>query len=158
MTNKKADIVRVYLPPDANCLLWVTDHCLRTYDRVNVIVAGKQPAPQWLTMEQSIKHCDVGIGIWDWACNDRDGSEPDVVMACAGDVPALETIAAGQLEEAAGVQRIEADVQALDQGLACRRAHVHALEPQGRTWRVMGGQLWQHSCARVGVQQAVEAH
>jgi phosphoketolase len=94
VTNKKADIVRVYLPPDANCLLWVIDHCLRTYDRVNVIVAGKQPAPQWLTMEQAIKHCDVGIGIWDWACNDRDGSEPDVVMACAGDVPALETIAA----------------------------------------------------------------
>jgi xylulose-5-phosphate/fructose-6-phosphate phosphoketolase len=94
VTNKKADIVRVYLPPDANCLLWVTDHCLRTYDRVNVIVAGKQPAPQWLTMEQAIKHCDVGIGIWDWACNDHDGSEPDVVMACAGDVPTLETIAA----------------------------------------------------------------
>jgi xylulose-5-phosphate/fructose-6-phosphate phosphoketolase len=94
VTNKKADIVRVYLPPDANCLLWVTDHCLRTYDRVNVIVAGKQPAPQWLTMEQAIKHCDVGIGIWDWACNGRDGSEPDVVMACAGDVPTLETIAA----------------------------------------------------------------
>jgi xylulose-5-phosphate/fructose-6-phosphate phosphoketolase len=94
VTNKKADIVRVYLPPDANCLLWVIDHCLRTYDRVNVIVAGKQPAPQWLTMDQAIKHCDVGIGIWDWACNDHDGSEPDAVMACAGDVPTLETIAA----------------------------------------------------------------
>jgi xylulose-5-phosphate/fructose-6-phosphate phosphoketolase len=94
VTNKKADIVRVYLPPDANCLLWVTDHCLRTYDRVNVVVAGKQPAPQWLTMDEAIKHCDVGIGIWDWASNDPDGSEPDVVMACAGDVPTLETIAA----------------------------------------------------------------
>jgi xylulose-5-phosphate/fructose-6-phosphate phosphoketolase len=92
--NKKADIVRVYLAPDANCLLWVTDHCLRTYDRINVIVAGKQPAPQWLTMEEAVKHCDVGIGIWDWASNDPDGGEPDVVMACAGDVPTLETIAA----------------------------------------------------------------
>jgi xylulose-5-phosphate/fructose-6-phosphate phosphoketolase len=95
--NKKADIVRVYLAPDANCLLWVTDHALRTYDRINVIVAGKQPAPQWLTMEQAIKHCEAGIGIWDWASNDKDGSEPDVVMACAGDVPTLETIAAVDL-------------------------------------------------------------
>jgi len=93
VTNKKADIVRVYLPPDANTLLWVTDHCLRTYDRVNVIVAGKQPAPQWLTMDQAVKHCEVGIGIWDWASNDARG-EPDVVMACAGDVPTLEIIAA----------------------------------------------------------------
>jgi xylulose-5-phosphate/fructose-6-phosphate phosphoketolase len=97
VTNKKADIVRVYLAPDANCLLWVMDHCLRTYDRINVVVAGKQPAPQWLTMEEAIKHCDVGIGIWDWASNDPDGSEPDVVMACAGDVPTLETIAAVSL-------------------------------------------------------------
>jgi len=95
--NKKADIVRVYLAPDANCLLWVTDHCLRTYDRVNVIVAGKQPAPQWLTIDEAVKHCDVGIGIWDWASNDPDGSEPDVVMACAGDVPTQETIAAVDL-------------------------------------------------------------
>ncbi len=95
--NKKADIVRVYLAPDANCLLWVMDHCLRTYDRINVVVAGKQPAPQWLTMEEAIKHCDIGIGIWDWASNDPDGSEPDVVMACAGDVPTLETIAAVSL-------------------------------------------------------------
>ena len=97
VTNKKADIVRVYLAPDANCLLWVADHCLRTYDRINVIVAGKQPAPQWLTMDQAVKHCEAGIGIWDWASNDPDGSEPDVVMACAGDVPTLETIAAVSL-------------------------------------------------------------
>ena len=97
VVNKKADIVRVYLAPDANCLLWVTDHCLRTYDRVNVIVAGKQPAPQWLTIDEAVKHCDVGIGIWDWASNDPDGSEPDVVMACAGDVPTQETIAAVDL-------------------------------------------------------------
>jgi xylulose-5-phosphate/fructose-6-phosphate phosphoketolase len=97
VTNKKADIVRVYLPPDANCLLWATDHCLRTYNRINVIVAGKQPAPQWLTMDEAVKHCDVGIGIWDWACNAPGGSDPDVVMACAGDVPTLETIAAVDL-------------------------------------------------------------
>ncbi|HEY1934663.1 MAG TPA: phosphoketolase family protein [Acetobacteraceae bacterium] len=91
--NKKADIVRVYLPPDANCLLYVTDHCLRTWNRINVIVAGKQPSPQWLSMEEAISHCTAGIGIWEWASNDR-GSEPDVVMACAGDVPTLETLAA----------------------------------------------------------------
>ena len=96
VVNKKAEVVRVYLPPDANCLLSVTDHCLRSRDYVNVVVAGKQPAPQWLTMDQAIKHCTAGIGIWDWASNDRDG-EPDVVMACCGDVPTLETLAAVQL-------------------------------------------------------------
>ena len=91
--NKKAEIIRVYLPPDANTLLCVTDHCLRSRNFVNVIVAGKQPAPQWLDMESAIKHTAAGIGIWDWASND-EGGEPDVVMACAGDVPTLETIAA----------------------------------------------------------------
>jgi xylulose-5-phosphate/fructose-6-phosphate phosphoketolase len=96
VVNKKAGIVRVYLPPDANCLLSVTDHCLRSRDYINLIVAGKQPSPQWLTMDQAIKHCTAGIGIWDWASNDRDG-EPDVVMACAGDVPTLETLAAVSL-------------------------------------------------------------
>ncbi|MDQ0469835.1 phosphoketolase family protein [Labrys wisconsinensis] len=93
VVNKKADIVRVYLPPDANTLLYVTDHCLRSWNRINVIVAGKQPAPQWLGMDAAIKHCTQGIGIWEWASNDRD-EEPDVVMACAGDVPTLETLAA----------------------------------------------------------------
>ena len=93
VVNKKADIVRVYLPPDANTLLHVTDHCLRSWDRINVIVTGKAPAPQWLDMNAAIKHCTRGIGIWDWASNDR-GSKPDVVMACAGDVPTLETLAA----------------------------------------------------------------
>ncbi|CAN5338308.1 phosphoketolase family protein [soil metagenome] len=93
VVNKKADIVRVYLPPDANTLLYVTDHCLRSWDRINVIVAGKAPAPQWLDMDAAIKHCTRGIGIWEWASNDR-GAEPDVVMACAGDVPTLETLAA----------------------------------------------------------------
>ncbi len=93
VVNKKAEIVRVYLPPDANCLLSVMDHCLRSRHYVNVVVAGKHPAPQWLSMEQAVRHCAAGIGIWQWASNDR-GGEPDVVMACAGDVPALETLAA----------------------------------------------------------------
>ena len=96
VVNKKAEVVRVYLPPDANCLLSVTDHCLRSRNYVNVIVAGKQPAPQWLNMDQAIKHCTAGIGIWEWASNDR-GDEPDVVMACCGDVPTLETLAAVDL-------------------------------------------------------------
>jgi xylulose-5-phosphate/fructose-6-phosphate phosphoketolase len=91
--NKKAEIVRVYLPPDANCLLSVLDHCLRSRHYVNVMVAGKHPAPQWLSMEQAINHCSQGIGIWQWASNDQL-QEPDVVMACAGDVPTLETLAA----------------------------------------------------------------
>jgi xylulose-5-phosphate/fructose-6-phosphate phosphoketolase len=96
VVNKKAEVVRVYLPPDANCLLYITDHCLRSRNRINVIVAGKQPAPQWLTLDQAIKHCTAGIGIWEWASNDR-GGEPDVVMACCGDVPTLETLAAVDL-------------------------------------------------------------
>jgi len=94
--NKKADIVRVYLPPDANCLLSVADHCLRSRHYVNVIVAGKQPALQFLNMESAIEHCSTGIGIWEWASTDK-GAEPDVVMACAGDVPTLETLAAVDL-------------------------------------------------------------
>lgn len=93
VVNKKGDIIRVYLPPDANTLLSVTDHCLTSRNKINVIVAGKQPSPQWLNMDAAIKHCTSGIGIWEWASNDK-GSEPDVVMACAGDVPTLETLAA----------------------------------------------------------------
>jgi xylulose-5-phosphate/fructose-6-phosphate phosphoketolase len=96
VVNKKAEVIRVYLPPDANCLLSVTAHCLRSRNYVNVVVAGKQPAPQWLTMDQAIKHCTAGIGIWEWASNDK-GFEPDVVMACCGDVPTLETLAAVSL-------------------------------------------------------------
>ncbi len=91
--NKKADIVRVYLPPDANCLLSVVDHCLRSRHYVNVVVAGKHALPQWLTMEQAVVHCTEGIGIWQWASNDQD-AEPDVVMACCGDTPTLEVLAA----------------------------------------------------------------
>ena len=94
VANKKADIVRIYLPPDANTLLWVGDHCLRTWDRINVIVAGKQPSPQWLDIDSAIAHCEAGMGEWRWASDD---GEPDVVMACAGDVPTMETLAAVDL-------------------------------------------------------------
>ncbi len=93
VVNKKAEVVRVYLPPDANCLLSTMDHCLRSRHYVNVVVAGKHPAPQWLDIESAVLHCSKGIGIWSWASNDQ-GKEPDVVMACAGDVPTLETLAA----------------------------------------------------------------
>jgi xylulose-5-phosphate/fructose-6-phosphate phosphoketolase len=93
VVNKKAEVVRIYLPPDANCLLSVMDHCLRSRHYVNVVIAGKHPAPQWLTMDAAVKHCTEGIGIWQWASNDQ-GAAPDVVMACCGDVPTLETLAA----------------------------------------------------------------
>jgi xylulose-5-phosphate/fructose-6-phosphate phosphoketolase len=94
--NKKADVIRVYLPPDANTLLSVMDHCLRSRDYVNIVVAGKQPSLQYLEMDEAVRHCTAGIGIWEWASTDR-GAEPDVVMACAGDVPTLETLAAVEL-------------------------------------------------------------
>lgn len=93
VANKKADVVRLYLPPDTNCLLSCFDHCLKTRDYVNVLVTSKHPRPQWLTMEQAVKHCTQGIGIWSWASNDQ-GAEPDIVMACCGDTPTLETLAA----------------------------------------------------------------
>jgi len=96
VVNKKAEVIRVYLPPDANTLLSVTDHCLRSRNYVNVIVAGKQPEVQWLAMDEAVRHCALGIGIWEWASSDR-GSEPDVVLACCGDVPTLETLAAVDL-------------------------------------------------------------
>jgi xylulose-5-phosphate/fructose-6-phosphate phosphoketolase len=91
--NKKAGVIRVYLPPDGNTLLSVMDHCLRSRDYVNVVVAGKQPQLCWLPMEEAVRHCERGLSIWDWASN-TDAEEPDVVMACAGDVPTLETLAA----------------------------------------------------------------
>ena len=94
VANKKADTVRIYLPPDANTLLWVGDHCLKTWNRVNVIVAGKQPETQWLTIDEAIAHCEVGIGVWDWAGTEADAVAPDVVIACAGDVPTMEALAA----------------------------------------------------------------
>jgi xylulose-5-phosphate/fructose-6-phosphate phosphoketolase len=94
VVNKKAEVIRVYLPPDANTLLSVADHCLRSRDYINVIVAGKQPCPDWLDMDSAILHCTRGAGIWEWASSDGDGAEPDVVLACAGDVPTLEVLAA----------------------------------------------------------------
>jgi xylulose-5-phosphate/fructose-6-phosphate phosphoketolase len=96
VVNKKAEVIRVYLPPDANCLLSVTDHCLRSRNYVNVVIAGKQPAPQWLTMDQAIAHCAAGVSVWEWASHEPGGT-PDVVMACCGDVPTLETLAAVDL-------------------------------------------------------------
>ena len=96
VVNKKAEIVRVYLPPDANCLQSVADHCLRSRNYVNVIVAGKQPAPDYLSIEEAAAHCTRGLGIWDWASTD-DGATPDVVLACAGDVPTLEAVSAAAL-------------------------------------------------------------
>jgi xylulose-5-phosphate/fructose-6-phosphate phosphoketolase len=93
IANKKADVVRMYLPPDANCLLSCFDHCIKSKNYVNVIVASKHPTAQWLTMEQAVKHCTQGIGIWDWASNDQ-GQEPDVVIACCGDTPTAEALAA----------------------------------------------------------------
>ena len=115
VVNKKSEVIRVYLPPDANCLLSVTDHCLRSRNYVNVVIAGKQPAPQWLTMDQAVKHCTAGVGIWEWASNDQ-GGEPDVVLVCCGDVPTLETLAAVDLlrqlcarAESAGDQRGRSD-------------------------------------------------
>lgn len=94
VVNKKSSVIRVYLPPDANTLLSVTDHCLRSRNYINVVVCGKQPSEQWLNMDAAIKHCTAGLGVWEWASNDQDTGEPDVVMACAGDVPTLETLAA----------------------------------------------------------------
>jgi xylulose-5-phosphate/fructose-6-phosphate phosphoketolase len=91
--NKKPSIVRVYLPPDANTLLWTTRHILDTRNRINIVVAGKQPSPQWLSLDAARAHCEAGLGRWEWATNDGD-DEPDIVLACAGDVPTLETLAA----------------------------------------------------------------
>ena len=97
VANKKADTVRLYFPPDANCLLWVTDHCLRTWNRINVITAGKQKQPQWLSAAEAEQHCREGAGVWEWASTCAAADEPDLVMGCAGDVPTIETLAAVQL-------------------------------------------------------------
>src|SRR5690606_24108924 len=93
--NKKGEVIRVYLPPDTNCLLSTVDHCLRTTDYVNVVVSGKQPTPSWLTMEEAALHCARGLGVWEWASNDE--GDPDVVLACAGDIPTIEVLAAASL-------------------------------------------------------------
>ncbi|NEH60807.1 phosphoketolase [Rhizobium leguminosarum] len=128
VANKKADIVRIYLPPDANTLLWVGDHCLRTYDRINVIVAGKQPEPQWLSMDDAVKHCEAGIGIWHWASNEDDTILPDLVMACAGDVPTMETLAAVDLLRRAIPELKIRTVNVVDLlALQSRDQHPHGL-------------------------------
>jgi xylulose-5-phosphate/fructose-6-phosphate phosphoketolase len=136
VVNKKAEVVRVYLPPDANCLLSVMDHCLRSRHYVNVVIAGKHPAPQWLAMAAAEAHCTAGIGIWDWAGNepapggsgDADGGDPDLVMACCGDVPTLETMAAVSiLREALPELRIRV-VNVVDlMKLQPQREHPHGL-------------------------------
>jgi len=127
VVNKKADIIRVYLAPDANTLLCVADRCLRSRNFVNVIVAGKQAQPQWLDMDAAIKHCSAGIGIWEWASNDREG-EPDVVMACAGDVPTLETLAAVDLLRALAPELRVRVVNVVDlMTLQPKEEHPHGL-------------------------------
>lgn len=127
VVNKKSEVIRVYLPPDANCLLSVTAHCLRSRNYVNVVVAGKQPAPVWLCMDEAVKHCTAGVGIWDWASNDRD-SEPDAVMACCGDVPTLETLAAVELLRAQLPELKIRVVNVVDlMKLQSEREHPHGL-------------------------------
>jgi xylulose-5-phosphate/fructose-6-phosphate phosphoketolase len=128
VVNKKADVVRVYLPPDANTLLSVADHCLRSRNYVNVIVAGKQPEPQWLPIDAAARHCAAGIGIWEWASTD-DGVNPDLVLACAGDVPTLEVLAAAELlREALPVVRVRV-VNVVDlMRLQPANEHPHGLQ------------------------------
>jgi xylulose-5-phosphate/fructose-6-phosphate phosphoketolase len=127
VANKKADVVRIYLPPDANCLLSVADHCLRSRDYINVIVAGKQPEWQWLGIDDAVRHCAAGAGIWHWASN--DAGQPDVVMACAGDVPTLGTLAAVTLLHAyvPGIRVCVVNVVDL-MVLQPRSEHPHGLE------------------------------
>ncbi len=130
VVNKKPDVIRVYLPPDANTLLSVADHCLRSRQYVNVIVAGKQPQPQFLTMEQAIEHCTKGIGIWDWASSD-EGQEPDIVMACAGDVPTMETLAAVMILKSHFPDLRIRVVNVVDlMRLKDQRAHPHGLSDE----------------------------
>ena len=131
VVNKKAEIVRVYLPPDANCLLSVADHCLRSRDYVNVIVAGKQPALDYLGMDEAIAHCTRGIGVWDWASSD-EGTEPDVVLACAGDVPTLETLAAAAILQARAAR-------AEGPGGQRRRPDAPAARQRAPPWPARGG-------------------
>ena len=130
VVNKKAEVIRVYLPPDANTLLVTTHECLGSVNTVNVIVAGKQPAPQWLTMDEAIKHCAAGLGIWKWASND-EGHEPDVVMACCGDVPTLETLAAVELLRAAptGAESARSQRRRSHEASAARGASSRPVEP-----------------------------
>jgi xylulose-5-phosphate/fructose-6-phosphate phosphoketolase len=129
VANKKADVVRIYLPPDANCLLSVADHCLRSRNYINLIIAGKQPEWQWLDIESAVRHCTVGAGVWRWASNDDD--DPDVVMACAGDVPTVETLAAVTLLRAQHPDIRIRVVNVVDLlALQPQDQHPHGLEAQ----------------------------
>ena len=130
VVNKKAEVIRVYLPPDANTLLSVADHCLRSRHYVNVIVAGKQPALDYLPMEDAILHCTLGLGIWEWASNDA-GQEPDVVLACCGDIPTLETLAAAAIlrERLPGPQGARRQRRRPDAAPAGERAPARAVRP-----------------------------
>jgi len=128
VANKKADIVRIYLPPDANTLLWVGDHCLQTYDRINVIVAGKQPESQYLSIDEAASHCEAGVGVWEWASYEDNTIAPDVVMACAGDVPTMETLAAVMLLHEAIPDLKIRTVNVVDlMALQDREQHPHGL-------------------------------
>ena len=130
VVNKKADVIRVYLPPDANTLLCVSDQCLRSRNLINVIVAGKQPQPQWLDMDAAIKHCSAGVGLWEWASNDQ-GVQADVVMVCAGDVPTLETLAAVSLLRAHAPDLKIRVINVVDlMTLQPREEHPHGLSNQ----------------------------
>ncbi|MEZ5783686.1 MAG: phosphoketolase family protein [Rhizobiaceae bacterium] len=135
VANKKPGTVRLYFPPDANTLLWVTDHCLRTWNRINVITAGKQPQPQWLTAEEAERHCTAGAGIWDWACTCATDEEPDIVMACAGDVPTIETLAAVDLLRRALPQLKIRVVNVVD----LMTLITHDTHPHGMTEEVFDG-------------------
>ena len=139
LVNKKAEVVRVYLPPDANTLLSVSDHCLRSKNYINLIVAGKQPAPQWLTIDEAVAHCTTGLGTWKWASND-DGN-PDVVMACSGDVPTLEALAAVILLRslAPDLKVREPVARVQDGGMGAVVAPQHDLAKRG--WRRLNSRM-----------------
>jgi xylulose-5-phosphate/fructose-6-phosphate phosphoketolase len=129
MLSKRGTVARIYLPPDANCLLSVADHCFRSRNYVNLIVIDKQPELQWLSMEAAIEHCAAGASVWTWACNEQAGAEPDVVLACAGDVPTLETLAAAHwLREHAPDLKVRV-VNVVDlMALFPREAHPHGMD------------------------------
>ncbi|MDN5600615.1 MAG: phosphoketolase, partial [Brachybacterium sp.] len=135
MVNKKAEIVRVYLPPDANTLLSTYDHCLRSKQYVNVVVAGKQPNPNWLSMDEAIVHCTRGLGVWDWAGTEQLGVEPEVVLACAGDIPTLEVLAAAQILRREIPELRVRVVNVVD----LMRLQDHSEHPHGLTQRAFDG-------------------
>ena len=152
VVNKKAEVIRVYLPPDANTLLSVTDHCLRSRNYVNVVVAGKQPAPQWLDMDAAIEHCTMGIGIWEWASNDK-GGEPDVVMACAGDVPTHGNAGGGGASCGSNFPKLKVRVINVVDLMRLQPAseHPHGLTRQGFRRAVHEGQAGHFCVSRLSL-------